>query len=181
MGNRQFILVQIAVSKEEALFKKKHTAFFHHSQVYFFLCFIYHPYPAQSLNSHSISHSTKEGFVPNLHLSVCYTLWGCSVWLLSVALLLSAPAEIKAFCTVHIGMPWHMSESEHNMYGLLLSLCVRHAVIGVFNWLFICALLWGFVDAWQHMFLLWVCASKYLRCECHCASIRVCLWKLTCI
>lgn len=41
-------------------------------------------------------------------------------------------------------------------------LCVRHTVIWVFNCLFVCALLWGFVDAWQHMFLLWLCVCVCL-------------------
>lgn len=122
-------------------------------------------------------------------LSLCYKCWGCSIWLLSAVLLLSfllAPAEIKGFlhrAHVHVGMPWHMFESEHNMCGFTFEcVCVRHEVIWVFNCLFVCALLWGFVDAWQHMFLLWVCVCVYVFIGLSvCASVRLCVCKFTCI
>lgn len=37
-------------------------------------------------------------------------------------------------------------------------------------------LLWGFVDGWQHMFLLWVHASKYLKRGCQSFHHRGRVW-----
>lgn len=63
--------------------------------------------------------------------------------------------------------------------GLRLSVCVRWAVIWLFNCVFVCVQLWGFVDAWQHMFLLWACVCKYVKRKCirfhQGERLRVCL------
>lgn len=59
--------------------------------------------------------------------------------------------------------------------GLHLNVCVCHAVIWVFNCLVVCALLWGFVDAWQHMLLLWVCVLCFYSCECLCFYQSLCV------
>lgn len=49
---------------------------------------------------------------------------------------------------------------------LRLSVCVPWAVIWLFNCIFMCVLLWGFVDALQHMVLLWAGAWKYVKRKC---------------
>lgn len=76
------------------------------------------------LNNHSISWITTECIVLHLHVySLCYKWWGCSIWLLSAALLLSVffffVHSQWDFCTVLLctsACPG-ICLKEHNMCG----------------------------------------------------------------
>lgn len=154
--------------KQEILLKKRHTAyFFYQLKVCCVSCFIYHHVelpgnaipldePGSVWKLCSNVHCNRMRCPQFTSLSLRYKWWGCSVWLLSAVLLLSPACScrdkgLSALCSCAyrhaLAYVWKWAQYVWVYILVRVCVCVCRAVIWVFNCLFVCALLWGFVDA----------------------------------